>query len=85
MGFFNYEVIVSVKVVVVVLVMSMVVMYVEKSIRVNCVYLGFICLVLLVWFIGMLEVIECNSKMNLMGVVGEGEDSVVLIDLLFSD
>ena len=34
---------------------------------------------------GTPEAIERNSKMNPMGVVGEGEDSAALIDLLLSD
>ena len=34
---------------------------------------------------GTPEAIERNSEMNPMGVVGEGEDSAALIDLLLSD
>lgn len=57
-GFLNYEVIVSVKVVVGVFVQLVVVMYVDCNICVNCIYLGLIMLVMLFCLISVLVVVE---------------------------
>lgn len=84
-GFPNHEAIASAKAAVAALAMSTAATYAEKGIRVNCVHPGLTRSALSARLTGTPEAIERNSKMNPMGVVGEGEDSAALIDLLLSD
>ncbi len=83
-GFPNHEAIASAKAAVAALAMSAAATYAEKGIRVNCVHPGLTRSALSARLTGSPEAIERNSKMNPMGLVGEGEDSASLIDFLLS-
>lgn len=84
-GFPNHEAISSAKAAVAALAMSTAASYAEKGIRVNCVHPGLTRSALSARLTGTPEAIERNRRMNPMGVIGEGEDSAVLIDLLLSE
>lgn len=84
-GFPNHEAIASAKAAVAALAMSTAASYAEKGIRVNCVHPGLTRSALSARLTGTPEAIERNSRMNPMGVIGEGEDSAALIDFLLGD
>lgn len=81
-GFPNHEAIASAKAAVAALAVSAAATYAERGIRVNCVHPGLTRSALSARLTGTPEAIERNSRMNPMGIVGEGEDSAALIDFL---
>lgn len=84
-GFPNHEAIASAKAAVAALAMSTAATYAEKGIRVNCVHPGLTRSALSTRLTGTPEAIARNSRMNPMGMVGEGENSASLIDYLLGE
>ncbi|WP_027467888.1 SDR family NAD(P)-dependent oxidoreductase [Deefgea rivuli] len=84
-GFPNHEAIASAKAAVASLAQTSAATYADKGIRVNAVMPGLTRSALSMRLTGTPEALERNAKMNPMGMVGEGQDSAVLIAFLLSD